>query len=352
VLGFVTLSACGLDSAYACTSDTQCSAGESRGRCEPEGYCSFQDDTCPSGRRYGVWAPAAFAKICVDTSASPTSTAETSTGQPTSGEPSTSAGPTTTLDPSSTQDATTLAPTSDATGDSSSSSSGGSGSESSSSGSTVLDPDLIAWYRFDAMDGDGVTDHSGNGHNASCLDSPGTADGVYGNAIETDGVGQHLVVANTPQFTMPTWTLATWVWSGAPPTSFVTILGKPVGVGVANSYEIGMNTSGMVTRIAAGWSDDVLSQGLGVTLPGSQEWFHVAATFSDTTGTLYLDGEIVDEEPLTVVPAFDDSDLYIGADVDNEALDNFFSGRIDDMRIYQRALTADEVAVIMAGENL
>ncbi len=181
---------------------------------------------------------------------------------------------------------------------------------------------------------------------------PTEIDGVYNGAIETDGIAQHLVVANTPALEMQTWTLAAWVWSDAPPTTFLTIVGKPVGVEVANSYELGMNTSGMVSRVVAGWSDDVESQGLSVPLPAFQEWFHVTATLSETSATLYLDGEVVDEEALIVVPAFDESPLYIGADVDSLAVDNFFSGRIDDLRLYRRALTAEEIAVVMAGENL
>jgi len=67
---------------------------------------------------------------------------------------------------------------------------------------------------------------------------------------------------------------------------------------------------------------------------------------------MYLDGELVDEEVVTVVPAFDESNIYIGADVDDEVLENFFFGRIDDLRIYRRALSSEEVAIVMTGDNL
>ncbi len=344
VLGVVTLSACGLDSTYICLSDAQCNDGNQAGRCEPDGYCSFQDDECSSGRRYGTWAPTALAQACVDSSAAPT-TAGTSTEEP----PTT----TTTFEASSTGVGTTTLGSTDTTGGSSSSSSGDKSSESSSSGSTdVPDPDLIAWYRFDSIEENMVADHSGNDHVASCEACPTILDGVYGGAIETDGAGQHLVVANTPTLATQTWTLAAWVFSEAPPSTFVTVVGKPLGVGVANSYEMGMSLAGTNTRVAAGWSSTSASQGLSLTLPASQEWFHVAATLSDTSATLYLDGEVVDQEAVTVVPSFDDSDLYIGADVDNLTVENFLAGRIDDLRIYRRALTEDEVAVIMNGENL
>ena len=119
-----------------------------------------------------------------------------------------------------------------------------------------------------------------------------------------------------------------------------------------NSYEIGLEPEGESTLVVAGWSDDVATQGLIADLPASQQWFHVAATLTETRGTLYIDGEIAVEQLLTVTPAFDDNDLYIGADMDNKSIDNFFLGRIDDLRIYRRALSIDEVALVMAGENL
>ncbi|MBV1862703.1 MAG: LamG domain-containing protein [Nannocystaceae bacterium] len=341
ILGFVTLSACTLDATYACSSDTQCIDGARTGRCELDGYCSFEDETCRSGWRFGAWVPASLAGVCVDSVAA----TSTSTGP----DMSTSTGTTA----SSSGDATTLAVTPETTGDSTSSSAGESESDSSSSGSVdVLDPDLIAWYRFDAVEAGSVTDHSGNGHIATCETCPGILDGIYASAIETDGVAQHLVVADAPAFTTQTWTLASWVWFAAPPTSFKTILAKPIGIDTANSFELGMSLSGTNSHLVAGWSDDLAFQGMTAPLPPSQQWFHMAATLGEKTATLYLDGELVLEETVTVTPAFDESDVYIGADLDDQVLDNFFDGRIDDLRIYARALTADEVVIVMAGDNL
>lgn len=38
---------------FQCASSTECSAGGAQGMCELDGFCSFADGTCPSGRRYG-----------------------------------------------------------------------------------------------------------------------------------------------------------------------------------------------------------------------------------------------------------------------------------------------------------
>jgi hypothetical protein len=57
--------ACGGGSAFACTEDAQCRDGTALGVCEASGYCSFVDDTCESGRRYGSLAPQGVGEVCV-----------------------------------------------------------------------------------------------------------------------------------------------------------------------------------------------------------------------------------------------------------------------------------------------
>lgn len=55
-----------LPSSFACTVSSQCVSGGVAGTCEPSGACSFPDDSCASGRRYGDLGPAGVAGTCVD----------------------------------------------------------------------------------------------------------------------------------------------------------------------------------------------------------------------------------------------------------------------------------------------
>src|SRR5512143_620936 len=50
---------------YVCSTSAQCLHGGQQGSCESNGYCSFEDMTCPSGKRFGELAPADLAKQCV-----------------------------------------------------------------------------------------------------------------------------------------------------------------------------------------------------------------------------------------------------------------------------------------------
>lgn len=104
------LSACTGTSEFNCQEDGDCG---SQGRCEASGYCSFPDDDCASGRRYGNLAGTGLADKCVSpdegtdassTATSPsggsvttatTSGSSTTTGPETTGAQSSSSGETT-----------------------------------------------------------------------------------------------------------------------------------------------------------------------------------------------------------------------------------------------------------------
>jgi PKD repeat protein len=76
-------------------------------------------------------------------------------------------------------------------------------------------------------------------------------------------------------------------------------------------------------------------------LSDNDGWHHVACTYDGATAKIYIDGQLDVETPLVRTPAgFSDAILQIGYS-DNEG--DFFDGAIDDVRIYNRALSASEI---------
>lgn len=73
---------CTSSSVFICTHDTDCGDG----RCEPDGYCSFQSGNCSTGWAYGEFAPSHLAGMCVG----PASTGDT---EPADTDPTTSSEP-------------------------------------------------------------------------------------------------------------------------------------------------------------------------------------------------------------------------------------------------------------------
>ncbi|NIS33244.1 MAG: LamG domain-containing protein, partial [Actinobacteria bacterium] len=79
------------------------------------------------------------------------------------------------------------------------------------------------------------------------------------------------------------------------------------------------------------------------------DWAHVAAVWEPAGERLllYLDGRMAAISAESVAPSFDSSDALVGAD-DNGAIENHLDGDLDDVRIYARELTVDEIAVLAA----
>jgi hypothetical protein len=92
--------ACMSASAFACTSDAECVHAGAQGVCENSGFCSFPDESCASGRRYGEFSGNGLGGACVDGAGSDSATSSTSastsstsaTDDPTTDDPTTTTG--------------------------------------------------------------------------------------------------------------------------------------------------------------------------------------------------------------------------------------------------------------------
>lgn len=77
------LAGCSVTEAFTCSADEQCVADGAAGRCEAAGVCSFPDEACPSGHRYGGLA-GELSGECVEVGAGsgPATELGTSSGPP------------------------------------------------------------------------------------------------------------------------------------------------------------------------------------------------------------------------------------------------------------------------------
>ncbi|MEM6990606.1 MAG: hypothetical protein AAF721_08920 [Myxococcota bacterium] len=62
--GLLAAPGCPTETSFVCGDDSQC-VGADQGMCQPNGFCSFPDDECPTGQRYGKQAPSTLAGQCV-----------------------------------------------------------------------------------------------------------------------------------------------------------------------------------------------------------------------------------------------------------------------------------------------
>ncbi len=320
--------ACHRDVAFACLQDEACSGGH----CEPDGWCSFEDSSCATGRRYGRWAGDGQAQRCVEEGNADTrgtSPPETSLA----GEVTTSAS---TSDGSAASIETTAETTTST------------GAAADSTGDEPLPPDLVAWYAFDADSRQGVVLDTVGNHPGSCEPSqcPEPTDGVRGLAGSFDGVDDLVRVTHDAGLELgAVWTVAVWMQPTVADFEYHNLLGKPVGPdGFLDTIELALN-QGTTVRVSVGSEFDsaTVTSRFG---PGT-EWIHVAATSDGETIRLYLDGE-VSGEGVALVPAYSELDWTIGAGLDALVPSNHFFGALDELRLYRIALTPEAIAMLVA----
>lgn len=77
-------------------------------------------------------------------------------------------------------------------------------------------------------------------------------------------------------------------------------------------------------------------------------WQHVAITYGDGWVRAYLNGELIGKQKAQGPLLSECSDLFIGSDPDGDI--EYFTGDMDDVRIYSRQLTSNDVEDLFAGK--
>lgn len=317
-------------SGFVCADDPQCGA---QGVCEPEGWCSFPDDDCATGRRFGEHAGGGVASRCVPPQIDSSSSAS-------SGPASSSGGITVASADESTaamRDTETEAgPTTIASDDGTPSSTG-----------EPVDPELLVWLSFDDAAAP-FADGNGNARDGTCdaTQCPAVVPTASGGMLRFDGVDDRLSIADDDALRAPSaLTLAAWIEVDALslPT-YQDVVAKTYGDSNSNSWGIGFPNDSTELRM-------VMHDGAATVPVGGIEWpggsHHVAGTWDGALARLYLDGAQIAEVPLAAIAA-DAHAVLIGADVNAGLEGNYFGGTLDDLRIYGRALAEDEI-VALAG---
>jgi len=340
---FALVAGCSAAGAFACEDDDDC-AGADGGACEPTGFCSFPDEECGSGRRYGQWAGDGLAMACVPDDVASGSTG-TATGDGDTVLTLTSSDPTTLTTATNADTGETTSPIDP---DSSTSMVSPTGTDDTATTGEPLDPDLVAWYRFEEDDYAGTVIDEVGLHDGTCGDQtcPVPIMGVDGNAAGFDGIDDIVHVATSDLLQVGAeLTVALWVRMDTADMDFVSLAAKAYLDMTVDTWELGCDGSGNLEFWLATMTTSV---GVGTELPGVGTWFHVAGVWDGETVRFYLDGALVAEDVVTQV-AQDDHGVTLGAGNDFGVDENFLHGALDEVRIYRRALVDDEVAALASG---
>ena len=195
---------------------------------------------------------------------------------------------------------------------------------------------LIGYWKFDDGSGSTAIDSSSNGNNGTLFNNPSWVPGKLGGALQFNGGSSYVEIQDAPVFeATSSLTVSAWVYSPNFQQNAMIVTKNPVNTDWQLFLETGSSgegSGGIKWRSGSGVS------GIVAPFPSDGEWHQVTAVQSATLATLYIDG--VSEATGTVADlGTEPGTLDIGR-FDN---DFYFNGNIDDVRIYGRALSADEV---------
>ncbi len=191
---------------------------------------------------------------------------------------------------------------------------------------------LMAHYNFDEGQGTTAADSSGNGNDGTLVNRPTWATGKMGNyALQFDGVDDYVEVPDSATLDPGYMTFSMWF----NPKSFADNAGLIVkGDNENRQYWVWIYQGNLSLEINDGGFHNHIYP------LQKNTWYFLAVTYDGSSIATYINGALVSAIPQSTGPILDDDGpLYIGT------LPGFvtFDGTIDDVKIWNRALSAQEV---------
>jgi len=215
----------------------------------------------------------------------------------------------------------------------------------------VADPNLMGWWKFDEGEGTTALDWSGQGNHGEIHGGIEWIDGYDGGALRLNGFNGYVSLPIGELISsMSSATFTTWVNFSNTGGAWQRIFDFGSGTGTYIFLCPRTGTDGpMRVAIQTGGGGESLIDSPN-TLPSG--WHHVAVVIRSANMQLYLDGAAAVSGSTSVVP----SDLgrtgsnWLGRS--QYAADAYFSGSLDDFRIYDYVLSAEEIVKTMRGDTL
>jgi hypothetical protein len=210
---------------------------------------------------------------------------------------------------------------------------------------SLLSNGLVGYWTFDGKNTNwntGTTaDVSGQGNTGTLVamstSTSGTI-GKIGQAFSFDGAASYIAEPNSSLNVGATFTMTGWMKVNRARSDFHVILSK--GPKTTGHYEIYIAVTTGELRF---FSPDLANSdvGSGYTIDDGK-WHHVAISYNGSTMTFYVDGSQVATQVVSGTISNQTALLDIGKEAAVES-PKFFSGSLDDLRIYNRALSPTEI---------
>jgi chitodextrinase len=205
-----------------------------------------------------------------------------------------------------------------------------------------VNANLVAAYGFEETSGNTVVDSSGHGNNGTLVNATRTTSGKFGRALVFNGTNARVDIADSASLHVTAaMTLEAWVAPTTSPTGWKDAIYK----GDENFY-LGASSGGNLGAPAGGGTiGGTGTTVVGMTALASSTWSHLALTYDGSTLRLYVNGSQVATKAKTGAITTSTNPLQIGGDTFFS--DQYFNGMIDEVRVYDGALTTAQIQADM-----
>jgi hypothetical protein len=220
--------------------------------------------------------------------------------------------------------------------------------------------DLVGYWRLDDGTGSTVANDLTGANHGTLVDLDAATDWTTGRAAGALNVAAAGYV-NVPRSVSidsitDRVTIAGWAYldAASPIMDYATIASREDGTTIDQHYHISID-------MLAGVPVFFLKTESGLprlTIPGPQPtpvprltWIHIAGTYDGSIARLYVNGQEVDSEAVTGRFRPDNTPFILGANGNGPDLGvtERFPGRVDEIMLYRRALSAAEIGMLHAG---
>jgi hypothetical protein len=215
---------------------------------------------------------------------------------------------------------------------------------------TISDPNLVGWWSFNEDAGDKAIDWSGNGNHGTLAGETKRLIGYDLNALEFNGRSDYVDMGSngingvfdsgSTVFTVTGWIRPSLLGPAESNHGTRNVVIARAADSTNDNFELGFSQTGNLDLyIDENADDNMKTFGIGEVTVGS--WHHFAVTFNSGQVEVYLDGNrYVGSFAGDALDQASGSPFTIGTTRHSDIL---FTGLIDDVRVYDRVLTSDQI---------
>jgi len=210
------------------------------------------------------------------------------------------------------------------------------------------DNSIVGCWQFNEGAGTNVTDTSGNENTGTWQNGITRATGTdakFGNAVILDGVDDYINIPDSNSLDgMGALTISSWIYMNGNPTDVNIIAGKDSQI--PYGYRLTVDTNRKVHFAVDTTNKAWYGAGTyvtGSTVMSTGAWHHIVGTYDGEYVRVYVDGSLCGTGSQAISGAIDSntSPVRLGCKVVSNT--DYFNGRIDETRIYSRALNDTQV---------